>query len=148
MAKIDELFSEYSAEKPTDLNVTQFLAVLKLVPGLLIASSDGVMDSKEIALVKKFAGLMGDELIPDDVEGVVEKEEKLMNDIKDELHYIMKHISTWKEKILDALAESIADDKKQKEFVGEVMHMFASTSGGYSREEEQKIDEMYDRLSL
>lgn len=148
MAKVDDLFSEYSAEKPNDLTVDQFAAILKLVPGLLIASSDGVMDAKEIALVKKFASMMGDELIPDDVEGVVEKEEKLMSDISAELQYIMKHISTWKEKILDAITENIQEDKKQKEFVGEVMHMFASTSGGYSREEEKKIDEMYERLKL
>ena len=148
MAKVDELFSEYSAAKSTDLTADQFAAILKLVPGLLIASSDGVMDSKELSLVKKFASMMGDELIPDSVEGVVEKEEKLMNGIQAELQYVMKHISVWKEKILDALKENIANDKKQKEFVGEVMHMFASTSGGYSREEEKKIDEMYERLGL
>jgi hypothetical protein len=92
--------------------------------------------------------MMGDELIPDNVEGVVEKEEKLMKDIRTELQFIMKNISAWREKILDALAENIKNDKKQKEFVGEVMHLFASTSGGYSTEEEKKIDEMYTRLSL
>jgi hypothetical protein len=106
------------------------------------------MDSRELGLVNKFAGMMGDELIPDNVEGVVEKEEKLMKDIRTELQFIMKNISAWREKILDALAENIKNDKKQKEFVGEVMHLFASTSGGYSTEEEKKIDEMYTRLSL
>ena len=148
MAKVDELFSEYSSSRANDLNVEQFTAILKLVPGLIIASSDGVMDSRELNLVNKFAGMMGDELIPDNVEGVVEKEEKLMKDIRTELQFIMKNISQWREKILDALAENIKNDKKQKEFVGEVMHLFASTSGGYSSEEEKKIDEMYERLSL
>ncbi|HEX9650560.1 MAG TPA: hypothetical protein VGA21_08365 [Cyclobacteriaceae bacterium] len=148
MAKVDELFSEYSSSRAHDLNVDQFTAILKLVPGLIIATSDGVMDSRELGLVNKFAGMMGDELIPDNVEGVVEKEEKLMKDIRTELQFIMKNISAWREKILDALAENIKNDKKQKEFVGEVMHLFASTSGGYSTEEEKKIDEMYTRLSL
>jgi tellurite resistance protein len=148
MPKVDELFKEYGAARKHDLSNDQFTAILKIVPGLLIASSDGVMDSKELNLVNKFSKMMGDELIPDDVEGATEKEEKLMKDIRSELQFIMKNTSTWKEKILDALSENIQGDKKQKEFVGEIMHMFASTSGGYSKEEEKKIDEMYARLSL
>lgn len=148
MSKLDELFNDYSTARQHELSQDQFAAILQLVPGLMVASSDGVMDSKELSLVSKFSRMMGDELIPDDVEGVVEKEEKLMKDIQAELQFILKHISQWRDKILDALAEMIKDDKRKKEFVGEAMHLFASTSGGLSPEEEKHIDELYERLGI
>ena len=148
MSNIDQLFQEYSAERQHELTQEQFSAVLKLVPGLLVASSDGVLDPRELILINKFAKMMGDELIPDDVEGVAEKEEKLMNDIANELQYMVKNISKWEEKILDALAENIKGDKRQIEFVAEAMQLLASTSGGLSAGEEKRIDELYDRLGL
>jgi len=148
MSKLNDLFQEYSSERQHELTEDQFAAILQLVPGLMIASSDGVMDSKELSLVSKFSKMMGDELIPDDVEGVTEKEEKLMNDIRAELQFILKHKSKWGDKILDALKETIADDKRKKEFVGEAMHLFASTSGGLSSDEEKHIDALYEKLGL
>lgn len=145
---MNELFQEYSSERTHELTEDQFAAIIQLVPGLLIAASDGVMDSRELGLVSKFSKMMGDELIPDDVEGVVEKEEKLMNEIRNELQFILKHKSKWGDKILDALKEAIKDDKRKKEFVGEAMHLFASASGGLSSDEEKHIDQLYDRLGL
>jgi len=148
MQKIEELFNEYSSVRSHQLTQDQFATVLSLIPALIVATSDGVMDSKEWTLVNKLAKMLGDELIPDDIEGVIEKEEALMKVIRDEVGYIMRNISKWEEKVMDALKEHVADNTKSKEFISETMHLFAATSSGFSKQEEEKIDSLTETLGL
>ena len=148
MSKLDELFKDYSAQRTHNLSKDQFGAILKLIPALLVATSDGVMDSREWVLVDKLTRMMGDELIPDDVENVVEKEEQLMRSIRDEIGYIMRTISTWQEAIIQAVKEEIKDTERDQEFVEEAMFMFARTSADTSEEEEEKIDDLCAQLGI
>jgi len=148
MSKIDELFKEYGAQRTHNLSKDQFGSILKLIPALLVATSDGVMDSREWVLVDKLTRMMGDELIPDDVENVVEKEEVLMRSIRDEIGFIMRTISKWEEAIIQSLKEEIKDSVRDQEFVEEAMFMFARTSADYSEDEEEKIDQLCDQLGI
>ena len=148
MSKLDELFKDYGTKRSHNLSKDQFGSILKLIPALLVATSDGVMDSREWVLVDKLTRMMGDELIPDDVENVVEKEELLMRSIRDEIGYIMRTISTWQEAIIQAVKEEIKDTVRDQEFVEEAMFMFARTSADYSDEEEEKIDELCGQLGI
>ena len=148
MSKLDDLFEEYTKAREHKLTKEQFATVIGLIPGLMVATSDGVLDSREWSLVDRMSGMLGDEFIPDDVDDVVAKEEALMKEIKREIGFIVKHLSDWEAKILDALKEHIAGNQKTKDFVGSAMHLFASTSSGYDIDEERKIDDLYDRLGL
>jgi len=148
MSKLDELFKDYGTKRSHNLSKDQFGSILKLIPALLVATSDGVMDSREWVLVDKLTRMMGDELIPDDVENVVEKEEQLMRSIRDEIGYIMRTISTWQEAIIQAVKEEIKDTERDREFVEEAMFMFARTSADYSEDEEEKIDELCGQLGI
>jgi len=82
------------------------------------------------------------------VDDVVAKEEALMKEIKREIGFIVKHLSEWDVKILDALKEYLVSNEKAKDFVGSAMHLFASTSSGYDIDEERKIDDLYDKLGM
>ena len=148
MSKLDTLFDKYQAERSSELNVNQFGAMLRMVPGLLVATSDGVMDTKEWVLVDKMARMMGDELIPDDVDDVVAKEEALITTMKEEIRFLMLNVSDWRDEIMEALKDDISGDKKAKDFVGQAMYLFAGTSSGLSYEEERKIDELHDMLEI
>ncbi len=146
--KLDQLFEQYSQERSHSLSKNEFATLLKLMPALLVATSDGIMDSREWTMVDKMTKMMGDELIPDDVENAVEKEQQLMRSFRDEADYIMKSASKWREPIMAALKEVLAEDKRSKEFVNESMWLFAGTSAGLSKEEEDKIDEIAAQLNL
>ena len=148
MSQLDQLFKDYSAQRTHTLTKEQFAAILKLIPALLVATSDGVMDSREWVLVDKLTRMMGDELIPDDVENVVEKEDELMRAIRDEIGFIMRTISNWQEGIIQSVKELIKDSERDQEFVEEAMFMFARTSADYSEEEEEKIDQLCDQLGI
>ncbi len=148
MSKLDDLFEEYTRVREHKLTKEQFATVISLIPGLMVATSDGVIDSREWSLVDRMSGMLGDEFIPDDVDDVVAKEEALMKEIKREIGFIVKHLSEWDVKILDALKEYLVSNEKAKDFVGSAMHLFASTSSGYDIDEERKIDDLYDKLGM
>ena len=148
MSKLDDLFEEYTGVREHRLTKEQFATVVSLIPGLMVATSDGVIDSREWSLVDRMSGMLGDEFIPDDVDDVIAKEEALMKEIKREIGFIVKNLSDWDAKILDALKEHLASNQKAKDFVGSAMHLFASTSSGYDIDEERKIDDLYDKLGL
>lgn len=144
---LDNLFSQYSQERDHSLSKQQFAALLKLVPALMVASSDG-LDSREKSLVNKLTKMMGDELIPDDVEGVLDKEEVLMKNLQEELNYILKNISRLRPQIIAALKDQLAEDEKSKDFVSEAMYLFAGASSGFSKEEEKTIDDITEELGI
>ncbi len=148
MQKVDQLFDSYSQSRDHNLTKEQFVSVISMVPALLVANSDGVLDTKEMMLVGKLSAMLGDEFIPDDVENVDEKEKEMMNAIKAELQHILRNASSLENDILDALKEHGASNPKSKEFMEHAMHLFAGASGGYSSDEEKKMDELYDRLGL
>ena len=65
-----------------------------------------------------------------------------------EFRYLLDHIDKWRKKFLNALKDTIKDDKMDKEFVLETMYLFANISGGISPEEQSEIDSLSHRLEL
>ena len=67
---------------------------------------------------------------------------------KTEFRYLLDNIEKWQKKFLNALKNHIQDSTEDKEFVLESMYLFANAANGISFEEEKKIEDLTDRLSL
>jgi len=142
--QVSLLYAEYTKVRKPRLNEEQFAYLTKIYPALLICMSDGLLDQEEWEGIVKITYGLAEEFVvlPTDDKEIIAVA------FRTEFRYLLDHIDKWSKKFLNALKDSIKDDKDDKEFVLETMYLFANIAGGISSEEQHEIDRLTQRLEL
>lgn len=142
--QVSQLYEEYTKVRKPRLDEEQFTYLTKIYPALLVCMSDGVLDQEEWDGIVKITHGLSEEF----VNSPTDDKELIAVAFRTEFRYLLDHIDKWRKKFLNALKDSIKDNKSDKEFVLETMYLFANIAGGISGEEQVEIDALSNRLEL
>ena len=142
--QVSMLYAEYTKVRKPRLTEEQFAYLTKIYPALLVCMSDDVLDEEEWDGIVKITYGLAEEFM----NSPTDDKELIAVAFRTEFRYLLDHIDKWRKKFLNALKDSIKDDKMDKEFVLETMYLFANISGGISAEEQSEIDALSHRLEL
>ena len=141
---IDRLQQEYERHRPAKLTHDQFTYLVQMFPALLVSMSDGVLDKEEWGAVLKTAENLGKNLS----DGSAADADALTDVYKTEFRYLLDNYERWKKKFVNALQEYLRENPSARDLVLESMYLFANTTDGISKVEQDKIDELSNRLDL
>jgi hypothetical protein len=144
-AKISSLKKSYSLERTHLLTEEQFGSLVLFFPSLLIIASDGEVDEEEWVYVNYLSKFIADTFKEEIGE---EKRDELEAQYLLELTYLINNLDTWEKPFLDTLQDYINFNSDVKEDVEDILYLFAEASDGKSEEEEQKIEELRERLQI
>ena len=139
------LLEEYHKVRKSGLSLDQFTYILKIYPSLLVCMSDGKLDKEEwdgLLHISKGLALLYLDQQPNS------SAETLETLFRTEFRYLLENIDRWEKKFLSALNDYLKENTGEKDFVLESMCLFANVADGISYDEQQKIDELTNRLSL
>lgn len=145
MTHIASLLGEYQRVRRIELNRNLFIYILKLYPSLLVCISEGKLHDEQWEIIMKLARGLAEEyadLIPK-----ADKEEIAQN-FRTEFRYLLENVEKWKRKFLNVLKSHVENNRDDKEFVTESMYLFANLTGDISKEAQQVINDLSDRLDL
>lgn len=142
--QVSLLYAEYTKVRKPRLSEEQFAYLTKIYPALLVCMSDDVLDEEEWDGIVKITYGLAEEF----VNSPTDDKELIAVAFRTEFRYLLDHIDKWSKKFLNALKDSIKDEKIDKEFVLETMYLFANIAGGISPEEQREIDKLSHRLEL
>ena len=141
----DSLYHQYTQERTIELSEEQFQSFIAFFPALLVAASDGIVDSEEWLYCKKLAGGLGASYAEGEHE---EASENLSLVYKAEFRYLLKNLDQWREPFLDAVKAYLSQHDYAKKFVSETIYLFADASDGVSQDEMDMINMLEKRLEL
>ncbi len=146
MKDITRLHVTYARHRNLEISEEQFIFLLHAFPALLVVMSDGLIDRDEWQVMKGLSKILGKEFASDNLG--MDKEENLTLIYKGEFRYLIHNMDTWRIKFLDALREYFEYNPNSKEFIVEVMHLFAHASDGVSKSEAETISELASYLGI
>ena len=143
--KIIKLRSTYEKEREHKLTTEQFSSLVLFFPSLLIIASDGEVDDEEWVYVNYLAKFIAD-TFKNDISA--EARDELESQYLIELTFLVNNLPTWEQPFLDALQDYISFNESVKEDVEDILYLFAEASDGKSEEEEEKIEELKEKLQI
>lgn len=139
------LLEEYHKARRSDINIDQFIYLLKIYPSLLICMADGKLDKEEwdgVLNISKGLALLYLDQTPN------ASAEKVESFFRTEFRYLLENLDKWERKFLNTLKSYLEQHPDEKEFVQEAMYLFANAADGISHDEQRSIDQLSNRLSL
>lgn len=134
--KMDDLFKEYTQLRKLRMNKEQFIYLVNLYPALLVVLSDGLVDTSEWAEVRRLSEKLGIRF----ADGSIHGNDELGNIYKAEFKFLLENRADWEMKFLNALKDYFNENENAKDFVLEIMFLFAKASKGISNEEADTIE--------
>lgn len=144
-SKTEELYAHYNSQNNVDLSREHFQTLFIYFPCLLIVASDGVVDEEEWIFVKYLSKFMAEGYKNSLTRTELENLQKVYYN---ELEYLIKTLTEWKDPFLDTLKSYLEDNDDEKDDILDILHLFADASDGVSDDEEEAIEEISQRLNL
>ena len=143
--EIEILYTEYRKNRLTSLTLDQFTSFLAFFPVLLVAASDGIVDSDEWQYCRKLAYGLGASY-SEELDN--NQTERLTISYRKEFGYLLQNLKTWEEPFLVALEHYFNLNNYAKKFVAQTAWLFADASDGVSQTEKMKMRELAQRYNL
>ena len=145
---VEDLYATYYSKREKKLNLDEFSTFVSFYPAVLIAKSDGKVDTEEWLFIKYLARFMSQAYAPElSEEEVAELEEKF----QEELEYIVLNsdsIDNWDAQALSIIKTHIKHNPDFKEELLDIVQLFAEASDGVGSEEQEMIEKLKKEFNL